>query len=89
MTFSGSVSAQASTGETVTLTVTLPDSTTETFTTTTNADGTYSIGRNYTDAGAYSVTAHVDADGKYKACDSPVVPFIIELSDRTITVTVN
>lgn len=86
--FAGNVSFQAQAGETVTLTVTKPDATTEAFTTTTLADGSYTVTRAYTIAGNYSVVAHVDADATYKAADSTSVPFTINLQDRTITVTV-
>ena len=87
--FTGSVSAQAQAGETVTLTVTKPDATTDVFTTTTLADLTFTpVSRTYGIAGDYSVVAHVDADARYKATDSEVVPFTIALEDRAITVNV-
>jgi len=89
VTFSGSVSAQAQAGETVTLTVTKPDNTTDVFTTTTLADKTFTITRTYDIAGNYSLVVHVDADAQYKAADSAVVPFTVALEDRTIVVNVS
>lgn len=86
--FNGSVSAQASAGETVTITVTKPDSTTETVTALTLADKTYSVAKIYVVAGAYSAKAHGDADSQYVAWDSTDVPFNIALANRTGTLIV-
>lgn len=88
VTFNGSVSAQATAGETVTLKVTKPDTTVDTLTTTTLADRTYTLSKIYTVAGNYSVIASVPADATYKAATSASVAFTINLLDRTITVTV-
>ena len=85
--FSGSVSAQAVTGETVTLKVTKPDLTIDTWTTLTLADKTFTITKPYMVGGQFSVIAHVDADSQYKAADSASVAFTVLLA-RTITLNV-
>lgn len=87
-TFHGIVSAQNQAGETVTLTVTKPDGTTDVFTAMTLADKSYSVTRTYTVAGNYSVTAHVDADAQFNAANSTPYPFTVALQDRTVTVNV-
>lgn len=86
--FSGSVSAQAQAGETVTITVTKPDTTTEKLTALTLADKSYSTTKEYSIAGAYSAKAHGDADATYREWDSAVVPFNIALVERTGTLVV-
>lgn len=83
--FNGNISAQAVVGETVTITVTHPDNTTETLTAQTLADKTFSTVKAYTVAGTYKAKAHVDADGVYTAWDSAVVSFDISLTTRTGT----
>lgn len=88
VTFSGSVSAQANAGETVTITVTKPDSTTETLTAQTLADRTYSVTKAYLVAGNYSAKAHGNEDSQYQAWDSTVASFLIPLSPRTGTLVV-
>lgn len=84
--FSGNVTSDE--GETVTITVTKPDTTQEVLTATTQADQTYSVQKEYTTAGAYTSQAHVDPSARYKAWDSAVEPFTIELEDRTGTLNV-
>ena len=87
VTFSGAVSAQAESGETVTITVTKPDSTTEVITTQTFEDLTYSI--EYTNTpGDYSAKASIEEDEEYEAAESPEVAFTIEKTPRTITLNV-
>lgn len=86
--FSGSVTAQVQTGETVTITVTKPDSTTETLTALTLADKTYSVTKQYAIAGSYSAKAHGDADVSYTEWNSGDVPFTIALQTRTGTLVV-
>jgi hypothetical protein len=88
VTFSGSVSAQAVTGETVTITVTKPDASTETVTAVTLADRSYTVTKAYVIAGAYSAKAHGDADAIYASWDSNSVPFTIALTARTGTLNV-
>lgn len=88
VTFTGTVSAQASAGETVTVTVTKPDATKDTLTATTLADKTYSATKVYTIAGNYSASAHGNADAQYGAWDAGPVPFTIALATRTATLTV-
>jgi len=88
VTFSGTVSAQAQEGETVTITVTKPDNTEETLTATTLADKTYSTIKEYNIAGAYKAKSHGDADAIYTAWDSTEVPFTIALTVRTGTLNV-
>lgn len=85
--FSGSVSAQAATGETVTLKVTKPDLTVDTWTALTLADKTFTLTKPYAIGGQFSVIVHVDADSQYKAADSASFPFRV-LLDRTILVNV-
>lgn len=89
VTFSGTVSAQVAAGETITLTVTKPDSTTESITTTTKADKTFSTTKDYTIAGNYSAVASIAADATYTAATSPSVPFVVTLTARSITLNVS
>ena len=86
--FAGTVSAQATVGETVTITVTKPDNTIETVTATTLVDKTYSVTKEYTVAGAYKAKAHGNADLVYSSWDSTEVPFVITLTTRTGTLNV-
>jgi hypothetical protein len=88
VTFSGTISAQAAVGETVTIIVTKPDGTKDTWTTPTNAVGAYSITETYTVAGSYSAVASVAADTEYAAATSPPVTFSITLTNRTVTINV-
>jgi hypothetical protein len=88
VTFSGNVSAQVAAGETVTFTITKPDGTTETITTTTKADKTFSTTKDYTIAGAYSAVAGIASDPTWTAATSPSVPFTIALQTRSITLNV-
>ncbi len=88
VTFTGVVSAQATLGETVTITITKPDATTETVTATTLADRTYTVSKTYTVAGAYTAKAHGNADAIYSSWDSNPVPFTITLTTRTGTLNV-
>ena len=88
VTFSGTVSAQAASGETVTLTITKPDNTTETLTATTLADKSFSATKQYDIAGSYKATAHGDADAIYTAWDTAEMPFTITLTLRTGTLNV-
>ena len=88
VTFSGVVSAQATAGETVTVTVTKPDATTETVTALTLADRTYTVTKAYSAAGSYSAKAHGNADAIYSSWDSTSVPFTITLTARTGTLNV-
>jgi len=86
--FTGSVSAQTAEGETVTITVTLPDASTETLTATTLADKTFATSKDYP-PGEYSAVASIEEDAEYKAAASSSVSFTIEKADRTLTLTVN
>ena len=87
VTFSGVVSAQAESGETVTITITKPDGTTEQLTALTQVDGTFSTTKDYP-AGDYSALFHIDADGTYMAADIGPIPFTVPLQPRTITASV-
>lgn len=89
VTFSGSVSAQVAAGETVTITMTKPDTTTDTVTTTTKADRTFSTMKTYTIAGDYSAVADVDKDATWIAATSSSIPFTIALQTRSITLNVS
>lgn len=83
----GSVSAQAESGETVNITVTLPDGTTEIVTTTTLPDRTFS--KDYTNKpGDYKAKARIEENALYKAAEGDVIPFTIGKEPRTITLTV-
>jgi len=86
--FKGSVSAQVQAGETVTITVTKPDGTTDIFTATTMADKSWSVSKEYTVAGSYSAVAHVGEDAQYFAADTSSIPFEVPKLARTITMTV-
>ena len=87
VTFNGSVSAQVANGETVTLVITKPDATKDTWTTTTLADKTFTLTKPYP-SGSYSIVVSIAADAEYKTATSSSVPFTVNLLDRTITVTV-
>lgn len=86
--FQGSNSAQVAAGETVTITVTKPDNSTETLTAVTQADKTYTTSKVYTIAGNYTAKAHQDADAGYSAWDSAPYPFTVTLAQRTGTLIV-
>lgn len=88
VTFAGTLSAQAAAGETVTVTVTKPDGTKDTWTAVTNSTGAYSVTEVYMIAGAYSATASVAADADYAAATSPAVPFNISAANRTVSLNV-
>ncbi len=88
VTFAGSQSAQAAAGETVTVTVTKPDSTKDTLTATTDATGAYTVTKTYTVVGAYSAVASGAADAQYTSWTSTPQNFTISLTNRTGTLTV-
>ena len=88
VTFSGSVSVEAAAGETVTVRITLPDNTVDTLTTTTNADLTFSVAKQYSVSGSYSAVASISADSQYSTAASGSVHFTISLATRTITINV-
>jgi len=88
VTFSGSVTAQATSGETVTLKVTKPDSIIENLYTVTKDDKTFTYTKSYAVQGQYSVVAHLDADSQYIAIDTSKVVFNVPLLSRTATVAV-
>lgn len=90
MIFKGTVQYQSQAGETVTIKVTKPDGTIDTFTATTLADRTYSTTRTYTDAGQYSATASIGEDAGYLAATStPPTLFTVTKTARTITLVVD
>lgn len=89
--FSGSVSAQAAAGETVTVTITKPDGSTTTIKTPTKADKTFGP-ISYTDVvGNYSAKASLpqseDANNIYLATTSSVVSFSLTKTSVTRTIT--
>lgn len=88
VTFVGNVSAQAAPGETVTVTVQKPDTTTDTVTGVTDAQGMFTAAYNAA-PGHYSATASVPADAVYQAVQSNTVQFDVQLSSRTITLSVS
>jgi len=86
--FAGSQSAQAVSGETVTVTVTKPDKTTDTLLATTASDGSYSVTKQYTVLGSYSAVAAGAADAQFSSWASSVASFTIGLTTRTGTLIV-
>jgi hypothetical protein len=88
VTFTGAVSAQAVSGETVTLTISQGGTVIDTLIAQTQADKSFSTTKAY-NPGDYTVQAHVDADALYLAADSTIVPFTVPKSSRSITVSVN
>ena len=86
--FEGDVTDQSQAGEIVTITVTKPDTTTETLIATTLADKTYSTTKDYTVAGNYSAKAHGDEDAGFLAWDSGEEPFTLPKQPRSGTLTV-
>ena len=85
ITISGSVSAQFNSGETVTVTLTKPDLTTETLTAITQEDKSFSVTKTYIIAGAYSYIVSIAADPQYSQAVTVPTNFTIELTTRTIT----
>ena len=84
---SGSVSKQATAGEVVTITVTLPDQSTEQVTANTLGDKSFSA--EYTNIpGNYKAKARIEADALYQAAESSEVSFAIGKEPRTITLIV-
>jgi hypothetical protein len=86
VTFNGSVSAQAGTGETVTIKIIGP--TMDTLTAQTQADGTFNATPTKTYLpGNYTAVGHIDADELYSGVDTPVISFQIkvELQPRSAT----
>ena len=93
VTFTGTISAQAALGETVTITITKPDNTIETVTALTLADLTYSVSKEYIEAGAYKAVAHGDKVETttiiYSAWDTAEAQFLVKtLVARTGTIVV-
>ena len=86
--FAGSQTAQVAAGQTVTITVTKPDGTTDTLTAKTDSTGAYTVTKTYTAAGSYSAVAAGAADTQYTAWTSKPFPFTISLTDRAGTLTV-
>ena len=88
VTFSGALSAQEQMGETVSIIVTKPDSTTELVSTVTDADGNYAV--DYTNVpGDYNAVARVEADNLYDVALSDLVIFSVGKLPRTITLNVD
>jgi len=88
VTFVGSVSAQEKEGETVTITVVKPDTTTDVLNTPTKIDLTFGPIEYENVLGDYKAKARVEADAIYQAAESIEVPFSIGKEPRTITLTV-
>jgi len=89
VTFHGSVSAQAISGEEITITVTLPDGSIEQVVTNTLEDKTFSIQYSASAPGNYKAKARVEEDALYLAAESAEVPFVVGKQPRTITLTVS
>ena len=75
VTFSGAVSAQAQSGEQVTITVKKPDGTVDTATAATDARGAYSTRYSGAPGTGYSAVATIGADARYQAAKSPTITF--------------
>jgi len=86
ITFVGDVSAQDKEGETVTLTITKPDSSTIILTTTTKADLTFTLEYEDTPADGYKAKARIEEDVLYEAAESSEITFSIGKAPRTITI---
>jgi len=89
VTFSGKLSAQAATGEQVTVAVTKPDGTKDTLTAATDTTGAFTVTQPYTVAGSYSAVASVLADAQNSSAQSPAVAFTITVANRTVTLNVS
>jgi hypothetical protein len=90
VTFTGNVKGSDNknlTGKLVTITVTLPDSTTVVVTATTGTDGNYTTTYNATAPGSYSAKAVTAEDATYFAGASANVPFTV--GKYSVTVTLN
>jgi hypothetical protein len=88
MIISGNVSAEVSTGETVTITVTKPDGTTQVVTCQTGIGGMFST--TYSNLpGNYSEVPSIAADNLYSSAVGASVPFTISPQPRTITSSVS
>jgi hypothetical protein len=86
-TFSGKVSAQVASGETVSIVVTKPDATKDTLSAVTNNTGAYSVQKDYV-AGNYSAIASISSDNEYAAATSSEEQFTVNLTIRTLTLAV-
>ena len=89
VTFSGNISGQIALGETVQITVTKPDLSTEILTALTLADKSFSTTKTYVIAGNYSAIANIAADTGYGAATSSSVPFVVGLASRTIVLNIS
>lgn len=91
ITFAGSMRATVSgavmSGKTVTLDVTKPDNTTESFTATTDTSGNYSVVKAYP-AGTYSAKANYAGDVTYNAVTSPTANFTVGKTDLTLVINI-
>jgi hypothetical protein len=88
VTFSGTVSAQAPSGEIVTVTITKPSGGSDTVSGSTGSTGTFTATYDGVAGNGYSAVASIPADSKYQATTSTSVSFDIGLLPRTITLTV-
>ena len=84
----GSVSNEVNSGEVVTITVTHPDETQETITTTTDDSGQFTTSVDEVPGTGYSAQAHIDADAEYQDADSSVVTFDVNKGPRTLVLQV-
>lgn len=86
--YSGGVSAQAAPGETVTITVTKPDTTEDIVQAQTDASGNFTAQYTPATTGTYSAVASVGPDAKYHAANSSPAIFTVGAA-RTITLSVS
>lgn len=87
VTFSGTVSAQAATGEAVAITVTKPDGTTEVVNTQTLEDRSFNV--DYENLpGNYKAKARIEEDALYQASESNEKVFEIGKGLRIIALTI-
>lgn len=87
ITFLGNVSNQAAPGESVTITVTKPDGTTDLVTAVTDAQGMFTATYNAI-PGLYAATASIAGDAEFDAATSNTVQFSVALTARTLTLSV-
>jgi hypothetical protein len=89
ITFSGIVSAQATPGEDVTITITSPDSSIRNLLTATDVVGGYSAMAEFAAGIGYQAQAIITEDALYQEAMSEVVTFDVSKAARTITLNIS